>query len=69
MCIKGMLVTIAAGITLTGVGAFVASDKAMCGIARRDGSICQRIVGGEPACKDLGGKWDSKNSCCEIQGI
>jgi hypothetical protein len=67
MSIKDVLVTIAAGIALSGIGAFAVSDMGMCGVVRSDGSICQRLAGGKSDCDQLGGKWDADKNCCQIQ--
>lgn len=67
MSIKNILVSVAASVAISGVGAFVA-DKGMCGVVRSDGSICQKLAGGEKDCKELGGKWDASHNCCQIEG-
>lgn len=69
MSIKNILVISAAAFTLTGIAAFTSSDAGMCGIVRDDGSICQRLSGGKADCDGLGGKWDSKKNCCEINNV
>lgn len=67
MSIKNIVIAVTAAITISGIGAI--NNKGMCGIVRDDGSICQKLTGGEKDCKELGGKWDSKKNCCEIQNI
>ncbi|BDA72414.1 hypothetical protein CAL7716_065800 [Calothrix sp. PCC 7716] len=57
--------------TLTSGLALGKVEKALCGVVRSDGSICQRLSGDNPAkdCRELGGKWDPKKKCCEINGV
>jgi len=56
-------------IAIVFIGSFSLPQEAQCGVVRDDGSICQRLAGGEKDCKELGGTWDSKKNCCEIQNI
>lgn len=51
------------------VGSVSVPQQGICGVVRDDGSICQRLSGGKKDCDELGGKWDSKKNCCEINGI
>lgn len=63
--------------TILGIAALVvvstvvgfSSEPGQCGVVRGDGSICQKLTGGESDCEALGGSWDSKRNCCKINNI
>lgn len=66
MTVKNIILTITGTVIVSGVGAFIGADKAVCGIVRDDGRICQKIAGGRKTCEQLGYEYDSKKKCCKI---
>lgn len=66
MAVKNIILAVAGTVIVSGVGAFVGADKAVCGVVRSNGSICQKIAGGRKACEELGFEFDSKKNCCKI---
>ncbi len=60
---------IATMVIVSGSVIGISSEAGQCGVVRDNGSICQKLAGGKADCDSLGGVWDSKKNCCEINKV
>ncbi|KYC34525.1 hypothetical protein WA1_50820 [Scytonema hofmannii PCC 7110] len=60
---------IATLVVINGTVIGFSSEVGQCGVVRSDGSICQKLSGGQSDCEALGGTWDSKKNCCKINNV